>query len=329
MEEEIFNKCLFDKKKLVKYGFKSSKDIYTYDCNILNNKFKVYLKIDGNKITGKVIDEDFQEEYNNFRIKDISGDFVGQVRDEYERLLVDIRDKCAIKQFFKYEQSNRVVKLIKDIYDVLPEFLWEDDSSGALRHNDTKKWFGIIMIVSKDKITKEEKDKELVEVLNIKLAENKIEELLKEKGFYPAYHMNKKSWISIILDDTLDDNYIMEFINESFNLTSDTNTWVIPANPKYYDVISYIKNKIITWHSSKSINNGDVVYIYYGKPYGALLCRGIVLNNNGVDMEIEIDTIFKKEDYPIEILNKWGLTNIRSIRRMPKSVIEKIDNSLT
>ena len=57
-----------------------------------------------------------------------------------------------------------------------------------------------------------------VEVINIKLGREKIQKLLNNKGFYPAYHMNKKDWITIILNDTLKDNDIIALIDESYGL---------------------------------------------------------------------------------------------------------------
>ena len=60
-----------------------------------------------------------------------------------------------------------------------------------------------------------------VELLNIKLDEDKILQLVKKEGFYKAYHMNKKSWISIILNDTLNNKEIFELIDESYNLIND------------------------------------------------------------------------------------------------------------
>ena len=75
------------------------------------------------------------------------------------------------------------------------------------------------MTVLRNKITKIEKDNDLVDVINIKLDNEKIEKLLNNKGFYPAYHMNKKNWLSIILDNTLEDDYVMELIDDSFNST--------------------------------------------------------------------------------------------------------------
>ena len=44
-----------------------------------------------------------------------------------------------------------------------------------------------------------------------------IKELIKINGFYKAYHMNKKSWISVILDNTLDNEIIYSLIDQSYN----------------------------------------------------------------------------------------------------------------
>ena len=46
---------------------------------------------------------------------------------------------------------------------------------------------------------------------------------LNQKGIYPAYHMNKKHWISIFLDETFSDGEIMEYIKKSRMYTELTN----------------------------------------------------------------------------------------------------------
>ena len=58
-----------------------------------------------------------------------------------------------------------------------------------------------------------------VEVVNIKLDPDKIKDLHKEKGFYPAYHMNKKNWISILLNDTVPDAVLLKLLDESHSFT--------------------------------------------------------------------------------------------------------------
>ena len=44
-------------------------------------------------------------------------------------------------------------------------------------------------------------------------------ELYEIKGIYPAFHMNHKMWISIVLDETISDDKIMKLIQCSFDLT--------------------------------------------------------------------------------------------------------------
>ena len=72
------------------------------------------------------------------------------------------------------------------------------------------------MDIDKSKIIKEMKGK--IEVINLKL-DKYVNDYLKENGVYQAYHMNKKNWVSIILDDTLTDEYIYRLIDISYYLT--------------------------------------------------------------------------------------------------------------
>ncbi len=216
MEEEIFKRAKVNINKLLEYGFKKSKDKYIYECDI-DNSFKTIICIDkNNKISGKVYDKEFNDEYLNFRTNS-EGLFSNEIRNKYKNILLDILDKCYIKNEFIFNQTNRVVKLIKDKYNINPEFLWNKDPNCAVfRHKNNNKWFMIIMNIDYSKIDKDRKSK--IEIFNIKL-DDKTEFYLNEKGIYECYHMNKKKWVSVVLNDTLNDNYIMELIDISYNLT--------------------------------------------------------------------------------------------------------------
>ena len=109
---------------------------------------------------------------------------------------------------------------IREEYGVTPECLWEGDKiTAALRHTNTKKWFGIFMRISGQKIDRN--DDEPVDIINVKLDPDFIQLLLHDrKGqLYPAYHMNKKHWITILLNDHADADLIKSLINESYGLT--------------------------------------------------------------------------------------------------------------
>ena len=56
-----------------------------------------------------------------------------------------------------------------------------------------------------------------IEVLNVKT--NQASNLTHEKGIYPAFHMNKKYWVSIPLDNTLADEELFALVDSSWQLT--------------------------------------------------------------------------------------------------------------
>lgn len=190
-----------------------------YEKLILDNTFKAVVKISKEgEISGTVYDLENDDEFLPLRIENNEGSFAAKVRSEYEKFLTDIRDKYFIKNRFIYPQSNRITQLIFKKYGNEPEFLWEKfDGSGIFRNPESKKWYAAILDVEGSKIKRGKSG--IIEVLDIKLNPEEIQELLLQKNFYPAYHMNKKSWITIILDESLSDKCIMDFIEKSHKLS--------------------------------------------------------------------------------------------------------------
>ena len=151
-------------------------------------------------------------------IEDADGTFVGKVRETYETFLENLAGKCCVDTPFIFPQSNRLSNLIKEKYNTTPEFLWEKfPGFGVFRNQKSRKWFGLISNIDKSKLDKKHSGE--IEILNIKLDKDEILELVKKSGFYPAYHMNKKSWITIILDDTIPDKNIINLIDKSYKFS--------------------------------------------------------------------------------------------------------------
>lgn len=216
IEYDIFKKSKLNNNKLLDYGFKKEKDYYIITKDIMNNCMKVEIKVKDEEVSSKVIDKDFNEEYTGFRNDNKGGTFSNKVKEELEEILIDIREKCSKKESFIFDQSNRLEKYIKEKYKDIPSFEWETSPNfGVFRNKDTKKWYALVMNIDKSKLNKDESGE--VEIVNIKLDENEIVDLLKKDGFYPAWHMNKKYWISILLNDTIDDKVLFELIDESYN----------------------------------------------------------------------------------------------------------------
>jgi predicted DNA-binding protein (MmcQ/YjbR family) len=104
-----------------------------------------------------------------------------------------------------------------DTYATAPDYPFEEDFvTTVMRHSDTRKWYAIVMSVSRRKFGLE--NDEVIDVVNLKLPVEMFGSFGKGDGVYPAYHLNKLHWISVLLPDAPDD--VVRFLtNVSFEVT--------------------------------------------------------------------------------------------------------------
>lgn len=333
IEQEIFKKCVIEQDKLLQYGFHKEQDIFYYEKEIENNSFKIIIQVKNNKITGKIIDQELQEEYLSYRIESQTGEFVNKIKNEFIELLEDIKNNCCSKKYFISNQANRISNYIKEKYEDDAEFLWEDDDSAVFRNNRNKKWYGIIMNINKQKLGGEDKK---VEVMNVKLPPEKINELVTINGYYRAYHMNKKYWITYLLDDTIKDEELETLIDISYEYTKEINTWVIPTNPKVWDIIHcFDDKKEILWKEIKSIQENDDIYIYVGSPYSCIKYKCRVKEKNIPSPYEKFDKCmmlvlieeYDDKKYPLNVLKEYDLKSIRGPRRIPSKLLKELEKT--
>ena len=93
-----------------------------------------------------------------------------------------------------------------------------DFETAVFRHTDNRKWYAIVMRVSRRKFGCDHD--EVVDVVNLKLPGELFGSFDASDGVYPAYHMNKRHWISVLLPDTQDD-LIDLLVNASYEATKD------------------------------------------------------------------------------------------------------------
>lgn len=99
-------------------------------------------------------------------------------------------------------------------FDTQPEYLWLSDPNFAVLRHACGKWYGIIMDVQKKKLGLNGTGK--VDILVIKCEPALQYVLLRQRGFLPAYHMNKEHWISVLLDGSLTDGEVFPLIEASY-----------------------------------------------------------------------------------------------------------------
>lgn len=95
---------------------------------------------------------------------------------------------------------------------------FEDEfDAWVFRHPDNKKWFALVMTIKKQKLGLNGDG--YINVVNLKCAQEIIDDLWKEEGIFPAYHMNKNHWLTLALDNSCPDETIRWVTGISYELT--------------------------------------------------------------------------------------------------------------
>ena len=214
---EIFKSYQFNQEKARAYGFVKNGEVWTNSCQILEGDFVMVLSITADNVNFQVFDQETGDLYPQVHMESMTGSFVASVREACLEILYQIRKACFDVQDFICPQTKRIMVQVQEKYGNQLEYLWEKSPDTAvLRHEGNKKWYAVLMKISWDKLEKGRED--LVEAVNLK--HDQVADLLSQKGIYPAFHMNKRYWISVVLDDTLSDEMVLELIEKSWNLTT-------------------------------------------------------------------------------------------------------------
>ena len=214
---EIFKAYQFNSKKAKEYGFVENQGVWTYSSTILQGDFLMMVTVEDGDLSFHVYDQETGDLYPQVHMESMRGTFVGSVREACLEELFDIRKACFEVQEFLCPQTKRIMALVQEKYGNQLEYLWEKSPDTAvLRHEDNQKWYAILMRIPWDRLDKGREG--LVEAVNLK--HDQVADLLSQMGIYPAFHMNKRYWISIPLDDTLTDEKVLELFERSWFLTS-------------------------------------------------------------------------------------------------------------
>ena len=113
--------------------------------------------------------------------------------------------------------KQEFLKYCLSTYGTSPDYPFDDwMESEVLRHAYNKKWYAIAMRVSRRKFGFD--SNEVIDVVNLKLPTEMFGSFGEADGVYPAYHMNKLHWISVLLPDAPDD--VVKFlVSVSFEST--------------------------------------------------------------------------------------------------------------
>ena len=103
-------------------------------------------------------------------------------------------------------------------YAAQPDYPWTDTPRAAVfRHASNRKWFALMMEVPRSRLGLP--GAEPLDIVNFKCDPILISSLRGETGIFPAYHMNKTSWITAALDGSVSTETIELLLDVSYELT--------------------------------------------------------------------------------------------------------------
>lgn len=243
---------------------------------------------------------------------------------------------------------NRVLELAAREYHTEPEHLWRKYPEYiVLRHSSNKKWYALVMNIPRSKLGLE--GEEYVDILNLKADSVMAGAFLLQEGILPAYHMHKGNWITVLLDGTVPMNTIELLLDSSFTLTNEKKTkktilrnteWIIPANPKFYNIETALgegKDGTFIWKQSNNICVGDKVYLYVAAPVSAIKykCKAVEVNipykysdeniHMNRAMRLQLLKRYEKIKIDIAMMKEYGVAAVRGPRSMPNRLKCRIE----
>lgn len=218
MFEEIFAGKRANPGKLEENGFARDGEDWLCASVVSGGAFRLEIRIskNGAGVDTRLTDLETGDLYTLYKT-DAVGSFVGAVRSEIETRLRRISDSCFDSSAFKSRQAQLISEFVRQSYGDELEFLWPDFPDNAImRRKDSRKWYGVIMTVSGSKIGLE--DDARVEIIDVRMPREDAPAVLAQKGCYPGWHMNKKTWYTMVLDHDTSDADLTDRIAASYRL---------------------------------------------------------------------------------------------------------------
>ena len=155
------------------------------------------------------------EEYTLFSAEVAVGSFTASIRESALAIAEDIARTCFAPATIK----ETLLEYVLSRYGTVPEAPWEDEPDyHTLKTARRQKWYGIFMRIPYSRLGLDASGE--TDIMNIKLPPEKVQQLTDGVHFFPAYHMNKKYWLSVLLagDSHAPLEDIEALIDESYSL---------------------------------------------------------------------------------------------------------------
>ena len=196
--------------KLLVYGFTQTGGNLVLEKEIAGGDFYVRITLSEKNLAAEVFESGTDEKYVLFDVASAHGAFVAQIRNEVRQVIDDILEKCFVSADIK----GKYVDFLHEHFGAAGDNPWEDDADSTVYRCPNGKWFALVMRIKFKNLGFA--SEEPVWAVNLKAAD--AESVVDGKSIFPAYHMNKKYWITVLLSAVTDFENLCKLTEKSFNL---------------------------------------------------------------------------------------------------------------
>lgn len=213
----LFKEYTPNYEKLVEYGFKLKDDTYTLTQAIADTNFYFKITIADEKFDIDVYDSFTDEKYILFNIENAVGSYVQKIRADANDLITLLLDKC----FQCTNIKGQITEYIQDKFAVNPSHPFSKHTNYCtFKTKENGKWFAVLMDIPAERLKLG--GKEAVSIINLKATFETIQCLIDNITILPAYHMHKKSWMTILCNKNTDIEQLKKLIVESYQMVKNT-----------------------------------------------------------------------------------------------------------
>ena len=212
----IFRSAKIKKDSLKAAGFTTTDgDFYKMHASVCDGAFnaEISLSLSEQTLTVHLFDSATGEKYALFEMPS-HGEFVASLREEVQTIIDGIKAKC----FESNDLKDDYIAWIKSNFGAESDFPWPDTPDYCVFRCPNQKWFALVMKIKYRQLglTGEEE----AWVVNMKAEQDSIPNLVDKKSIFPAWHMNKKHWITVLLTAATDFEKLCELTDKSYNLVN-------------------------------------------------------------------------------------------------------------
>ena len=213
----IFRSAKIKIDSLKAAGFSKSDDSsYFLRLPVSNGDFYADFSLSpaSQNLTVQLFDSSTGEKYALFDMPRANGAFVASLREEVQKLVERIKSSC----FETHDLKDEYLAWLLSRFSASPDFPWPDTPDYCVFRCPNQKWFALVMKVKYSQLGLT--GQEEVWVVNMKAPDDKIPSLIDKKSVFPAWHMNKKHWITVLLTAATDFEKLCQLTEISYELVN-------------------------------------------------------------------------------------------------------------